>query len=221
MKKHTTLIVDTETTKNQTVADFGAVVVDRQGVILDRLGAMVTGHFGKFDLFSDPTAPSDSLWSKQSAKRRAKDYFAMMENGQRIWASSAYINQWLAVVNARYQPTLTAYNLTFDLGKCRNTGIDLGIFSRSFCLMKAAKRTIGKTADYEKFCRRHGLVTAKGNIRMTADAMAKFCNFSDDRYGLMDDEPHTALEDAQFYEALIWQRIAGKLTRKQYLELGS
>ena len=221
MKKHTTLIVDTETTKKQTVADFGAVVVDRQGVILDRLGAMVTGHFGKFDLFSDPTAPSDSLWSAQSAKRRAKDYFAMMENGQRIWASSAYINQWLAVVNARYQPTLTAYNLTFDLGKCRNTGIDLGIFSRSFCLMKAAKRTIGKTAEYEKFCRRFGLVTAKGNIRMTADAMAKFCNFSDDRYGLMDDEPHTALEDAQFYEALIWQRIAGKLTRKQYLELGS
>ena len=91
MKKHSYIIVDTETTKNQTVADFGAVVVDRQGKILDRLGAMVTGHFGKIDLFSDPTAPSDSLWSAQSAKRRAKDYFAMMENGQRIWASSAYI----------------------------------------------------------------------------------------------------------------------------------
>ena len=88
-------------------------------------------------------------------------------------------------------------------------------------LMKVAKATIGKTAEYEKFCRRFGLVTAKGNIRMTADAMAKFCDFSDDRYGLMDDEPHTALEDAQFYEALIWQRIAGKLTRKQYLELGA
>ena len=101
MKKHSYIIVDTETTKNQTVADFGAVVVDRQGRVVERLGAMVTGHFGKFDLFSDPTAPTDSLWSKQSAKRRAKDYYAMMENGSRIWASVAFINQWLAAVNAR------------------------------------------------------------------------------------------------------------------------
>ena len=36
----------------------------------------------------------------------------------------------------------------------------------------------------------------------------------------MDDEPHTALEDAQFYEALILQRLLSKLTRKQLLEAG-
>ena len=220
MKKHSYIIVDTETTKNQTVADFGAVVVDRQGRVIERLGAMVTGHFGKFDLFSDPTAPTDSLWSKQSAKRRAKDYYAMMENGSRIWASVAFINKWLAVVNARYSPVFTAYNSAFDLSKCRNTGIDLGIFSQSFCLMKAAKRTIGPLAEYQDFCRRFDLVTARGNIRHTADAMAKFVDFSDDRYGLLDDEPHTALEDAQFYEALILHRLLGKMTRKQILEAG-
>ena len=220
MKKHSYIIVDTETTKNQTVADFGAVVVDRQGRVIERLGAMVTGHFGKFDLFSDPTAPTDSLWSKQSAKRRAKDYYAMMENGSRIWASVAFINQWLAAVNAKHSPVVTAYNMAFDLSKCRNTGIDLGIFSQSFCLMKAAKRTIGPLAEYQDFCRRFDLVTARGNIRHTADAMAKFVDFSDDRYGLLDDEPHTALEDAQFYEALILHRLLGKMTRKQILEAG-
>ena len=82
MSKHYYIIVDTETTKKQTVADFGAVVVDRQGRVVERLGAMVTGHFGKFDLFSDPTAPTDSLWSKQSAKRRAKDYYR--HDGKRL-----------------------------------------------------------------------------------------------------------------------------------------
>ena len=220
MSKHYCIIVDTETTKKQTVADFGAVVVDRSGAVHDRLGSMVTGHFGKFDLFSDPTAPSDSLWSAQSAKRRAKDYFAMMENGSRVWASVAFINQWLSAVNAKYSPVFTAYNSAFDLSKCRNTGIDLGIFKQSFCLMKAAKREIGTLAEYQEFCRAYGLVTARGNVRHTADAMAKFVNFSGERYGLMDDEPHTALEDAQFYEALILQRLVSKLTRKQLLEAG-
>ena len=73
MKKHYYLIVDTETTKKQTVADFGAVVVDRQGAIVEQFGAMVLGHFGKLPLFSDPTADPDAFWSEQSAHRRAKN----------------------------------------------------------------------------------------------------------------------------------------------------
>ena len=36
MSKHYYIIVDTETTKKQTVADFGAVVVDRQGRVVER-----------------------------------------------------------------------------------------------------------------------------------------------------------------------------------------
>ena len=42
MSKHYYIIVDTETTKKQTVADFGAVVVDRSGAVHERLGCMVT-----------------------------------------------------------------------------------------------------------------------------------------------------------------------------------
>ena len=61
MKKHTYLIVDTETTKYQTVADFGAVVMTRDGTIVEQFGAMVSGHFGKMPLFSDPMADPDSF----------------------------------------------------------------------------------------------------------------------------------------------------------------
>jgi hypothetical protein len=128
--KHFYLIVDTETTQRGTVADFGAVLITKQGEVVERFGAMVLNHFGSLPLFSDPTAPDSAIWSEQSAKRREKDYYSMLDSGERSISSVGLINQWLAGINARYAPVLTAYNIAFDLGKCRNTRIDLGI-SRS------------------------------------------------------------------------------------------
>jgi len=214
--KHFYLIVDTETTKRNTVADFGAVIVTKQGEIVERFGAMVAGHFGKLPLFSDPKAEPDAFWSEQSAQRRAKNYDDMLESGERSISSPALINQWLVRVNAQYSPVLTAYNISFDLGKCRNTRIDLGIFAQSFCLMKAAKRQIGVLAEYHDFCHTNGFLTAKLRApSMTADTMSKFIFGTD-----LEDEPHTALEDAQFYEAPILTKILESVTRKQLLELG-
>jgi hypothetical protein len=142
-------------------------------------------HFGTLPLFSDPSADPSAFWSEQSAQRRAKKYDEMLESGERSISSVGLINQWLAGINARYNPVLTAYNIAFDFGKCRNTRINLGIFNSRFCLMKAAKREIGPLAEYQEFCQAYGLVTARGNVRHTADAMAKFVNFSGERYGLM------------------------------------
>ena len=215
--KHFYLIVDTETTKKQTVADFGAVIVTKQGEIVERFGAMVLGHFGKMPLFSDPSLTDSELWSEQSAKRREKDYYSMLDTGERSIASPALINQWLVRVNAQYSPVLTAYNLAFDLGKCRNTRINLGIFAQSFCLMKAAKRQIGTLAQYHEFCFDNDFLTAKlRRPSMTANVMAKFVLGNEE----LEEEPHTALEDAQFYEAPILTKILESVTRKQLLELG-
>ena len=214
--KHFYLIVDTETTTKQTVADFGAVIVDRQGQIIDQFGAMVLGHFGKLPLFSDPSAPDSAFWSAQSGQRRSKNYDQMLETGERSISSVGLINQWLAATNARYNPVLTAYNIVFDLGKCRNTRINLGIFNQKFCLMKAAKRDIGVLADYQQFCFDNGLLTAKlKRPQMTADSMAKYISGAD-----LADEPHTALEDARDYEAMILAYILKTKTRKQLMELG-
>ena len=216
--KHFYLIVDTETTRKNTVADFGAVVVSKKtSEIVERFGSLVLGHFGKLPLFADPTAPDSAIWSEQSAKRREKDYYSMLDTGERSIASPALINQWLVRVNAQYSPVVTAYNLAFDLGKCRNTRISLGIFAQSFCLMKAAKKQLGTLAEYHAFCNEHGFLTAKlRRPSMTADTMAKFILGLD-----LQDEPHTALEDAQFYEAPILHKILqGGVTRKQLLELG-
>jgi hypothetical protein len=144
----------------------------------------------------------------------------MLESGERSISSPALINQWLAGIKARYNPTLTAYNLSFDLGKCRNTRINLGIFGSRFCLMRSAKRKIGVLACYQDFCKARGLLTAKlKRPSMTADAMAKY--IADTEYsGSLADEPHTALEDARDYEAMILAYILRDTTRKQILELG-
>ena len=214
--RHFYLIVDTETTQRGTVADFGAVLITKQGEIVERFGAMVLNHFGSLPLFADATAPDSALWSEQSAKRREKNYYSMLESGERSISSVGLINQWLSGINARYAPVLTAYNIAFDLGKCRNTRIDLGIFAQSFCLMEAAKRQIGTLAEYHEFCHTHGFLTAKLRApSMTAETMSRFLFGAD-----MEAEPHTALEDAQFYEAPILACILRSVTRKQLLELG-
>jgi hypothetical protein len=209
-------VVDTETTKRGTVADFGAVLMTKQGEIIEQFGAMVLGHFGKMPLFSDPAADPAAFWSEQSAQRRAKNYDDMLESGERSISSVGLINQWLSGINARYSPVLTAYNIAFDLGKCRNTRINLGIFNQKFCLMKAAKRKIGALAEYHEFCQTNGFLTAKRrDPSMTADTMAKFILGLD-----LADEPHQALEDARDYEAPILTKILESVTRKQLLELG-
>jgi hypothetical protein len=82
--------------------------------------------------------------------------------------------------------------------------------------MKAAKRQIGTLAEYHDFCNANGFLTAKlRKPSMTADTMAKFI------LGVsLEDEPHTSLEDAQFYEAPILTKILESVTRKQIMELG-
>ena len=51
--KHYYLIVDTETTAKQTVADFGAIVMDRKGNIVEQFGVLLDGHFGTLPLCAD------------------------------------------------------------------------------------------------------------------------------------------------------------------------
>ena len=215
MKKHHYLIVDNETTMRGTVADFGAVVMTRQGEIVEQFAAMVEGEFGVHPLFYNPNADASDFWSAQSAQRRAKGYRQMLARGDRVIASPAAIVRWLERVRGQYNPAVTAYNIGFDFRKCQNTGIDLGIFGSRFCLMKAAKATIGQTEEYAEFCHARGLITPTGRLSTTADSMARFVAGDD-----LAPEPHTALEDARDYEALILAYLLRTLTRKKLLALG-
>lgn len=214
-KKHYYLIVDTETTCKGGACDFGAVLIDRKGEIVEQFGMLVSGQFGTIELFSDPSAPADSFWSEQSKAKRLKGYYTMLDGGERSIGSPTLINNWLAGVIARYKPVLTAYNINFDLRSCKKVGINLGIFNSRFCLMKAAKKYL-ISDDYNEFCFKHGLLTKNGRPQTKADTMAKFILGID-----LEDEPHCALEDARDYEAPILARLLRELSRKKLLEIGN
>jgi len=196
-KKQYFLIVDTETTITDKVVDFGAVICDRNGVIVNQCAVMVQSVFGVDKLFYN--AGSAAIWAESSISRRMDVYNNMLESGSRMLASVNAINRWLEKVNGKYKPTLTAYNLAFDSSKCANTSIDLNIFADRFCLWAAAVGNICNTKSYRQFIvdnHRFNNVTEKGNMTFstTAESVTGYLT------GNMTDEPHTSLEDIIGYE---------------------
>lgn len=196
-KKQFFLVVDTETTITDKVADFGAVIVDRTGKIHAQCGVMVQGVFGVDSLFYDKNA--DGIWAQTSVERRTGAYTKMLNEGTRMLASVSAINRWLEKAAGKYNPELTAYNLPFDVSKCGNTGIDLSMFDRRFCMWAAAVGNICNKKAYRQFVldnHRFNTPTDKGNMTFKTDAETVTGFLS----GQMTEEPHTSVEDIIGYE---------------------
>ncbi len=205
-KKEFFLIVDTETTANDTVFDFGAVLTDRKGNVITKCSVIVKEEMEK-DLFFDPKA--SGIWSKEYANSKKRNYMEMINNGSRIVASVNAINRWLEKVNAKYNPTVTAYNFAFDREKCGKTGIDLTMFNSSFCLWHLACKMYAKSKAYKAFILENHYIgnrTKFGNMtyKTNAEVMAHYIT------GNYSEEPHTALEDALYYELPILVSIVNK-----------
>jgi len=207
-KKQYWLVVDTETTITDKVVDFGAAVVDRTGKVFHQCAVMVGGIFTVDPLFYNPK-DSDGIWAKASIQRRTDAYNEMVKNGTRMVASVSAINRWLEKAAGKYNPELTAYNLSFDASKCKNTGIDLNMFNSRFCLWHAAASNICGTKKYREFILNNHLFnppTEKGNMtfQTNAEVVAGYLN------GQITDEPHTAIEDILGFEVPILTHILKK-----------
>tara|TARA_R110000772_G_scaffold66361_1_gene147830 strand:- start:24984 stop:25703 length:720 start_codon:yes stop_codon:yes gene_type:complete len=204
-RKKTFLIVDTETTQTEKVADIGCVVVDKEGNVLAQMGALVREFYLDSDahpLFHSRDA--DPLWGRANLPARYENYQRMLNTGERVLASVGAVNRWLAKAAVQFRPVLTAYNLPFDSGKCSNSGIDLDIFEKRFCLWAASAEKWGKTKAYRQFVLDtvgFNKPTKLGNMsyHTNAEIMARFVLGQPE----LPDEPHTALEDALHYEAPI------------------
>lgn len=218
-KKKYFLIVDTETTQTGMVADLGLVVVDKQGNRIREYGILVSEIFCDevnhplFHIFGD----ANDVFSKASLPARRARYNMMLKDGRRILASKAAINALLVKIRLQYDPVVTAYNWAFDKDKMANTGLDLSIFSSSFCLWHAAAAKWGNTKAFLTFILENGYLgnrTKTGHIgvKTNADVMAKFLLGSD-----LPDEPHTALEDARDYEAPILAALVKNTNPKDYM----
>lgn len=218
-KKKFFLIVDTETTQTEKVADLGAIVCDKQGNIHASMGVLVRDFYLDRDnhpLFYSHDA--DPLWGKAGLPKRYANYDEMLQRGDRMLSGTAAINRWLARANAQFNPVLTAYNLAFDRGKSRNSGIDLDQFGSSFCLWYAAYAKWARTKAYRQFILDNHLFnprTKAGNMSYTtkADYMAQFIIGPE-----LPPEPHTALEDARDYELPILAALVKNTLPKTYME---
>lgn len=206
-KKQFWAILDTETTIENTVADFAIVICDREGTIYNSCAILVKDHFGVIELFHDKNA--NDIWGYAGLERRKNNYHEMLNSGSRMLASVNAINRWIQQAIGKYNPELTAYNLAFDLDKCNNTGIDLSQFKNSFCLWQAAVGNICNSKKYRQFAlENHGFnpVTAQGNMTFKTNA-EMVCGFIQ---GGFKTEPHTALEDARDFELPILREILRK-----------
>lgn len=206
-KKQFFAILDTETTIENTVADFAIVICDREGRIYNQCAVLVAGHYGNFELFHDKNA--NDIWGYGGLEKRKAAYVEMLDSGKRMLASVNAINKWIAQAIGKYNPQLTAYNLAFDKDKCEKTGIDLSAFSNSFCLWQAAVGNICGTKQFKQFVlENHAFnnVTQFGNMTLKTNAEI-VCGFIN---GEFKEEPHTALEDARDFELPILREIVKK-----------
>lgn len=214
------LIVDTETTggalNEPMVADFGAVIVDARGKVYTQCGVLVEGIYTDKENYPLFSFKSEGIWDTSRLPKRYAAYDNLLSSGARMLANVAAINRWLARAAKTYRPIMTAYHLEFDTRHCRSTGIDLDLFEKRFCLMKAAQSTFATTKAY----RWHVLQTLAfnaptkcGNMsyKTNAETMARFCLGNPD----LPDEPHTALEDALFYELPVLQALLKKHSAKK------
>jgi len=219
-KKQYIMIIDTETTLDDLVADFAAVIVDKKGRVFSQCAVLVRDVYNDRNghcLFYDQSA---GHFSRARLAERYAKYDTMLDEGTRMLASVAAINRWLERAAAKYMPFLTAYNLNFDRVKCQNTGIDLTMFPNQFCLWAAAANKWAFSKKYRQFILdNHAFNNPTGLGNMTykanAETMARFVLQNSN----LADEPHTALEDIIYYELPIFRALAAntKLTELQAL----
>ena len=208
-------LCDTETTMRDTVADFAGIIVDRKGIIHNQIAVLVSGHFGKYKLFHDKNS-SESIWTLAGLKRRNELYRGMLNSGDRMLASPTAINKWLEKAKTAYPNLIfTAYNADFDIGKMRNTGLDVDGFADIFCLWKASVNKVSNDKRYIEHCINRKWLTPKLNFKTSAEPMAEYALGRE-----LPPEPHTALEDILQYELPILLWLIKNKSYKKYSQNG-
>jgi hypothetical protein len=219
-KRQYFLIVDTETTQTNMVADFGAIICDRKGRVYATAPILVRDYF--LDVENHPLfhtkGTADPLWGKANLPARYATYNDMLKNGARQLASVNAVNNWLVKARLTFKPILTAYNIAFDAGKCANSGIDLSIFEDRFCLWHSAASRWGHSKAFRSMVLETGAlnkITPFGNwsYQTNAEIMARFVTGNPS----LPNEPHTAYEDALLYEMPILQALVKDTPKGDYM----
>lgn len=206
-KRQYFLIINTVSTIEGTVADFGAVVCDTKGKVYKSIGVLVAGEYDVKELFYDENACG--YWGVTELDKRKENYRRMLETGLRQLATVGGINRWLESARCAYHPELISWDLAFDLEKCRNTEINLSSYEQHYCLRHIAEAYFAEAKAFKSFILQSNAVNPPASFesmpyRRSAAVMAAFV-----QHKTIEEESHTSFEDV-FFELPIFLAIVKK-----------
>lgn len=197
-RKNYYMVLDTETCPidrecqditpdNMLVYDIGYAIVDKKGNVYKSGSYIISDVFFK-----------EFYTKMQSSYYSAKipQYMQDIGEGKRkvkTWAEISFI---LRDTIQEYQvKAIVAHNARFDFGALKNTKEYLNQYAMLpymtwYDSLKMARSVIAEMPTYKQFCQDNNYITAKGNVRLTAEVLYRF--ISQDNTFI---ESHTALED--------------------------
>lgn len=199
------IVLDTETANTITLENGG---LDMSNVLFYDLGFQVVDSHGrtygeKYSFVnSDIFLHEKDLMATSYYAKKLPQYYADIESGKRVVATTYEIKQKLAEVIEKYGcKFVCAHNARFDYNSLNNTQrwatkskfryfIPYGL--EWWDTLKMAKSVMGQMPTYLKFCERNGYVTATGKPRFTAEICYRFISGDNDF-----SESHTGLEDVE------------------------
>ena len=209
-RKKYILMLDTETANtivieenkldmsNVLFYDLGFAVIDKKGNIYE------TASFVNSDIFIYEKELMQSAYYASKIPLYVED----LRNGSRKMANTYEIKNAVYNIIQKYNITVVcAHNSRFDLTACNNTqrwttkskyryflpyGIEI------WDTMKMANDTICKQTMYKEFCQENGYLTAKGQVRKTAEVLYRYIS-----QNLTFNEAHTGLEDVMIEKEIL------------------
>lgn len=197
-RKNYYMVLDTETCPidrecqditpdNMLVYDIGYAIVDKKGNVYKSGSYIISDVFFK-----------EFYTKMQSSYYSAKipQYMQDIGEGKRkvkTWAEISFI---LRDTIQEYQvKAIVAHNARFDFGALKNTKEYLNQYAMLpymtwYDSLKMARSVMAEMPTYKQFCQDNNYITAKGNVRLTAEVLYRF--ISQDNAFI---ESHTALED--------------------------
>ncbi len=192
-RKNYYLTIDTETCNTMDdpiVYDIGGCIHDKQGNVYETFSFVIYETF---------VGMADVMTSAYYADKIG-NYKEDLKNGARKMVRFATAKSHIAHLCKQYNvKAIIAHNMRFDYRATATTqryltkskyryffpyGIDL------WDTMKMAQDTICKQKTYIKWCKENGFVTARGQVRKTAEILYRYISNQTDFI-----ESHTGLED--------------------------
>lgn len=197
-KQETYLIIDTETggdLAKPCIYDFGYVVINRKGERLTEYHSCVK------EVITNPALMMNAFY----AKKIFSYYLPRLANAEMQIDSWSNIRNQLSDDIAKYNvKTICAYNAKFDFRAITTTNNLLGFPKffdkpmKTLCLWEAACGLLMSNRNYRETAIALGWVTAKGNIRTSAEMAYRY--IANDHEFI---ESHTALEDARIESIIL------------------